>query len=240
MTYTALACLVILGDDLSRVNRDAITASLRQLQQENGSFCPNWGSDERDMRFLYCACTISFMLNDWRGMDVDRALAFIRDSQTYEYAFGQGPGQEAHGGSTYCAVASLSLMNRLDELKGRDQLIHWLLTRQVDGFNGRPNKPRDTCYSFWIGASLDLLGVYHLVDTDTLKQFLKTTHTKYGGFGKGPGDYPDLLHSYMGLAGLAITKDVPGLAELHTGLGLTARSMKHLNEKTVLSHTRAM
>lgn len=36
MTYTALATLLILGDDLSRVNRGAIIETLRRLQQKDG------------------------------------------------------------------------------------------------------------------------------------------------------------------------------------------------------------
>ena len=36
MTYTALATLLILGDDLSRVNRRAIITTLRKLQLEDG------------------------------------------------------------------------------------------------------------------------------------------------------------------------------------------------------------
>ena len=29
------------------------------------------------MRFLYCACAISALLDDWSGVDVDLALAYI-------------------------------------------------------------------------------------------------------------------------------------------------------------------
>lgn len=36
MTYTALASLVILGDDLSRVNREAVLAHVAALQCEDG------------------------------------------------------------------------------------------------------------------------------------------------------------------------------------------------------------
>jgi len=36
MTYTALLTLLILGDDLSRVNKRAIIAGLRKLQLKNG------------------------------------------------------------------------------------------------------------------------------------------------------------------------------------------------------------
>lgn len=37
-------------------------------------------------------------------------------------------------------------------------------SNQIDGFQGRPNKPVDTCYSFWIGASLKILNAFHLTD----------------------------------------------------------------------------
>jgi geranylgeranyl transferase type-1 subunit beta len=76
--------------------------------------------------------------------------------QSYEGAIGQGPGLEAHGGSTYCAIAALVLMDRLDVFSPDqlDKLQRWLLLRQINGFQGRPNKPDDTCYSFWVGASL--------------------------------------------------------------------------------------
>jgi len=38
MTYTALLSLVILGDDLLRVNRLAVITGLRQLQLSDGRF----------------------------------------------------------------------------------------------------------------------------------------------------------------------------------------------------------
>ena len=36
MTYTALLSLIVLGDDLSKVNRDAIMKGLQRLQLEDG------------------------------------------------------------------------------------------------------------------------------------------------------------------------------------------------------------
>ena len=38
MTYTALCCLLILRDDLSRVNREAVTAGLKTLQLKDGRY----------------------------------------------------------------------------------------------------------------------------------------------------------------------------------------------------------
>ena len=36
MTYTALLSLLILGDDLSRVNKEAVVQGLKTLQLKNG------------------------------------------------------------------------------------------------------------------------------------------------------------------------------------------------------------
>lgn len=63
------------------------------------------------------------------------------------------------GGWTYCAIASLCLMGRLEEALGRrdlDRIRRWCIMRQQSGFHGRPNKPVDTCYSFWVGATLEV------------------------------------------------------------------------------------
>ena len=32
------------------------------------------------MRFIFCACSISYMLNDWSGVDVENAVKYIQDS----------------------------------------------------------------------------------------------------------------------------------------------------------------
>ena len=76
------------------------------------------------------------------------------------------------------------------------------------GFNGRTNKRADTCYAFWVGASLSvsipqirffahqltnikMLGQAELVESEPVRRFLfeKTQH-QIGGFGKCPGNPP--------------------------------------------------
>ncbi|KAI9658814.1 MAG: hypothetical protein M1831_003840 [Alyxoria varia] len=78
--------------------------------------------------------------------------------------------------------------------------VHWT------GFNGRPNKIADTCYAWWVGASLKILDALTYVDIRHTRCYLleKTQHLMAGGFGKLPGDPPDIYHSYLGLASLAI------------------------------------
>jgi len=163
MTYTALAILKICGDTpgrdcpFSRVNKEAVIRSLKELQGPDGSFSPATGENENDMRFVYCAAVISYMLGDFSGIDIDKSVDFIQRSTSYDCGIGQGPGQESHGGSTYCAIAALYLMNRMDAHRNIPGLIDWAVTRQISGFQGRVNKPADSCYSFWIGSTLDML-----------------------------------------------------------------------------------
>ena len=71
--------------------------------------------------------------------------------------------------------------------------------RQDSGFHGRPGKPADSCYSFWIGASLHLLGINDLSDCEANREFLlDTQNTFIGGFGKYADERPDPLHTYLG------------------------------------------
>ncbi|CAK3841731.1 related to geranylgeranyltransferase Type I, beta subunit [Lecanosticta acicola] len=74
------------------------------------------------------------------------------------------------------------------------------------GMNGRPNKTADTCYAWWVGASLAMLGQPDLFCKARLRRYLlvSTQHAALGGFGKFPGDLPDLYHSYLGLASLGL------------------------------------
>lgn len=164
-TYTALATLLALGDDLRRVRRDAVLRGVRALQQEDGSFAAFAGG-ESDMRFIFCAAAIGAMLGDGghgASMDRRRAVEYIVGSVSYEGGIGLGPGQEAHGGSTYCGLATLSLLGALGSLPRSASTVQWCVQRQVGGFHGRTNKDDDTCYSYWLGASLALLGRVDLI-----------------------------------------------------------------------------
>lgn len=205
-TYTALVSLLLLDQPVTPFKAN-LTGLVASCQQSNGSFVPFKGSTEADMRFVYCACATSFILQDWSGVQMDQLVEYIKASQSFDGGIGQGPGMESHGGSTFCAIASLHMMNRLDAVNCK-RVIKWCCERQQMGFQGRINKDDDTCYSFWIGATLDVLGVYHLVNQETNAAFLATTASKFGGYGKGPGDIPDLLHSSLGTCALHIGKDL--------------------------------
>eukprot|EP01099_Mayorella_cantabrigiensis_P002803 TRINITY_DN2252_c0_g1_i1.p1 TRINITY_DN2252_c0_g1~~TRINITY_DN2252_c0_g1_i1.p1 ORF type:complete len:329 (+),score=50.34 TRINITY_DN2252_c0_g1_i1:76-987(+) len=223
MTYTALAILRILGDNYEKVNKKAIVDSLRTLQQPDGSFWPAVEGLEADMRFVFCAAAISHFLDDWSGIDLEKMVQYIRKSQSYDFGLAQGPGGESHGGSTYCALAALSLAGRLDELPHKEELVNWCVERQLTGFQGRINKDPDTCYGWWVGASLSLLNSYELIDFQLNSAFIMGCQKKIGGFSKSPDIYPDVLHSYYSLVSFSMM-GMHNLLPVDCRLGITQRA----------------
>ncbi|KAG5731879.1 Geranylgeranyl transferase type-1 subunit beta, partial [Termitomyces sp. T112] len=155
MTYTALLSLAIFRDDFSRLDRKGLLAFIRTCQRDDGSFCIVPGSNETDLRSLYCAFAISAMLDDWSAIDMRRAIGYIASCRTYEGGYGQAPFCEAQGGTTYIAIASLHLVPGLSKPPmtpaERQLTIHWLISNYhpSGGFCGRTGKDADACYCFW-------------------------------------------------------------------------------------------
>ncbi|KAF7822305.1 geranylgeranyl transferase type-1 subunit beta [Senna tora] len=231
-TYCALAILKIVGYKLSNIDYELIATSMRNLQQPDGSFMPIHTGAETDLRFIYCAAAISFMLDNWSGMDKEKAKDYILHCQSYDGGFGLVPGAESHGGATYCAIASLQLMGFLEDdllsscalssVIDGPLLLDWLVQRlgTDGGFQGRPNKTSDTCYAFWIGAVLRIVGGHNFVDKRALRGFLLSCQSEYGGFSKYPGEMPDLYHSYYGFTAFSLLEE-PHLLSLCSELGIT-------------------
>uniref|UniRef100_A0A8C3Y719 Geranylgeranyl transferase type-1 subunit beta n=1 Tax=Catharus ustulatus TaxID=91951 RepID=A0A8C3Y719_CATUS len=243
MTYTGLSCLVILGDDLSRVNKDAILAGLRALQLEDGSFCAVLEGSENDMRFVYCASCICYMLDNWSGMDMKKAIDYIRRSMSYDNGLAQGAGLESHGGSTFCGIASLCLMGKLEEVfseKELNRIRRWCIMRQQNGYHGRPNKPVDTCYSFWVGATLKLLNIFQYTNFEKNRNYILSTQDRLvGGFAKWPDSHPDALHAYFGICGLSLIGE-SGICKVHPALNVSTRASERLHHLHQIWKTRTL
>lgn len=96
------------------------------------------------------------------------------------------------------------------------------------GLNGRCNKIADTCYAYWVGAPLKLLGHLDLIDPRPVRRWLldRTQHI-VGGFGKVPGAPPDIYHSYLGLVILSMFGE-PGLQNSNAVLCVSSRAIEHL------------
>eukprot|EP01100_Stratorugosa_tubuloviscum_P011501 TRINITY_DN5131_c0_g4_i1.p1 TRINITY_DN5131_c0_g4~~TRINITY_DN5131_c0_g4_i1.p1 ORF type:complete len:269 (-),score=117.27 TRINITY_DN5131_c0_g4_i1:191-997(-) len=114
---------------------------------------------ELDVRSTYCALSIASLLNLITPELIENTAEYIVSCQTYEGGMGGCPGNEAHGGYTFCAFAGLCILGK-SQLIDIDRLIYWAVSHQMlseGGFCGRTNKLVDSCYSFWQGALFPLL-----------------------------------------------------------------------------------
>ncbi|KAG2423411.1 hypothetical protein HXX76_015376 [Chlamydomonas incerta] len=171
-TYAAVAAaLTVGGKALASIDRAAVRNFLLRMcipPEQGGGFSVHEGG-EGDLRACYTAMAVAHML----GLDADKpalvarsGLAeYVRACQTYEGGLGGEPGNEAHGGYTFCGVAALVLAGGPGLLAATldvPRLLHWLVHRQGSmegGFNGRTNKLVDGCYSFWQGGVFPLLAM---------------------------------------------------------------------------------
>jgi protein farnesyltransferase subunit beta len=86
---------------------------------------------EMDMRGVYCALIVADILG---FLEEDEELKesigdFIGSCQTYEGGISCYPYGEAHGGYTFCGLASLILLGQTDKID-LNRCLEWLKNRQ--------------------------------------------------------------------------------------------------------------
>jgi len=197
-TYASVCSLAIVGrpgegGGWDQIDRQKMYEWFLSLKQPDGSFVVCHDA-EVDMRGCYCLLTVATLLDMLTPELVRGTRAFVSSCQTYEGGFSassypyftsDAPNHlssllhsprpslgEAHGGYTFCAVASLLLL-RSQKDEGKDildtkKLLRWAVGMQGQeieggGFRGRTNKLVDGCYSWWVGGLFalieDLLGI---------------------------------------------------------------------------------
>lgn len=209
LLYTLSAIQILsLYDALDTVNVEAIVSYITGLQQDDGSFFGDkWG--EIDTRFSFCAVACLSLLKRLDAINVDTAVEFVVSCMNFDGGFGCRPGSESHAGQIYCCVGMLSLVDRIHTINA-DMLGWWLSERQLPsgGLNGRPEKLPDVCYSWWVLASLKIIGKLHWIDKEKMMRFiLACQDEETGGFADRPGDMVDPFHTLFGIAGLSLLGD---------------------------------
>ncbi|KAG9448669.1 hypothetical protein H6P81_008634 [Aristolochia fimbriata] len=170
-TYAAVNSLITLGGEkaLSSINREKMHAFLLRMKHPSGAFRMH-EAGEMDVRACYTAVSVASILNILDAELVQNVGDYILSCQTFEGGIAGEPGSEAHGGYTFCGLAAMILINRV-ELLDLPALLDWVAFRQgVEcGFQGRVNKLVDGCYSFWQGGALLLLQRLSLSVEEQLK-----------------------------------------------------------------------
>ncbi|KAH7577365.1 hypothetical protein JRO89_XS01G0240900 [Xanthoceras sorbifolium] len=164
-TYAAVNSLITLGSDKSllSIDRHKIYRFLKRMKEPNGAFRMHVAG-EMDVRACYTAISVASVLNILDEELVHNVGNYILSCQTYEGGISGEPGSEAHGGYTFCGLATMILINEADRLD-LASLLDWVVFRQgvEGGFQGRTNKLVDGCYSFWQGGIFALLQRFHTI-----------------------------------------------------------------------------
>ena len=161
-TYAAVLALFTCGNQAAyeAIDRPALYKFFLRCKDEKTKAFRVEGKDgEIDTRGLYTVLAVSSMLNMLTPELTEGVAEFVGSCQTYEGGIGGFPGNEAHGGYSFCGLAALIILNRCDVIDV-DAFAHWIVTKQMrfeGGYQGRTNKLVDACYSFWQGAIPALL-----------------------------------------------------------------------------------
>ena len=157
----------------------------------------------RNASGIYCLLTVATLLDIITPELVEGTASFIASCQTYEGGFASSSHPfyshagtllpppaprpalgEAHGGYTFCCLASWVLLQPYHTENPTSEpppnldlknLLRWLVNMQgieieLGGFKGRTNKLVDGCYSWWCGgafALLEALGVGGIQNADS-------------------------------------------------------------------------
>jgi len=216
-TYAAVNALALcdnFDNCWDQLDRKAIYKWLLSLKQTDGGFTTCNPVGERDIRGVYCALSVASLLNIMTDELIEGVLEYLQKCQTFEGGFGATLLQdEAHGGYTFCAVASLCILNKLHTINV-EKLMEWCSARQYNeemGLCGRGNKLVDGCYSFWVGSTAAMIeattGV-ECINKQALRKYILNCCQSTTGISlrDKPGKNGDFYHTNYVLMGLAITE----------------------------------
>ncbi|XP_065324931.1 geranylgeranyl transferase type-2 subunit beta-like [Gordionus sp. m RMFG-2023] len=213
LLYTLSAIqILLLYNSLEVIDSDKVVAYIKNLQNDDGSFCGDkWG--EVDTRFSFCALAALALLDklDCIKEDIDKIVNFVLKGHNIDQGFGSKPGSESHAGQIYCCLGVLALTGNLHSID-TERLGWWLSERQLPsgGLNGRPEKFPDVCYSWWVLASLAIIGKLSWINKVNLTLFiLACQDVELGGFTDRPRDMPDPFHTVFGISGLSLLGTYP-------------------------------
>lgn len=221
-TYASVLALILVQDyDTLRKIRPNLYLWFLSLKNSNGSFRMQQNG-ESDTRSTYCVLVVASLL-DILTDDLCRGIIpWLNLCQTFEGGFAGIPHTEAHGGYTFCGIASYFLLlnpkdghlkEQLESQIDLEALIRWSVMRQYHvegGLSGRTNKLVDACYSFWIGAIYPMLEMItnnkSIFNRDALKCYILNCcqNIENGGFKDKPGKSVDFYHTNYTLCGLSI------------------------------------
>ncbi|GCC35756.1 hypothetical protein chiPu_0014244 [Chiloscyllium punctatum] len=211
--YWGLTVMDLMGQ-LHRMNKEEILQFVKSCQHDCGGVGASIGHDPH-LLYTLSAVQILSLYDSLHVIDVNKVIEYVKGLQQDDGSFAGDKWGEIDTRFSFCAVATLALLGRLDAVNLESAAEFVLSCMNFDGgFGCRPGSEShagqlpDVCYSWWVLASLKIIGRLHWIDKDKLSRFiLACQDEETGGFADRPGDVVDPFHTLFGVAGLSLMGD---------------------------------
>ncbi|XP_060256170.1 geranylgeranyl transferase type-2 subunit beta isoform X4 [Ovis aries] len=208
--YWGLTVMDLMGQ-LHRMNREEILTFIKSCQHECGGISASIGHDPH-LLYTLSAVQILTLYDSINVIDINKVVEYVQSLQKEDGSFAGDIWGEIDTRFSFCAVATLALLGKLDAINVEKAIEFVLSCMNFDGgFGCRPGSEShagqlpDVCYSWWVLASLKIIGRLHWIDREKLRSFiLACQDEETGGFADRPGDMANPFHTLFGIAGLSL------------------------------------
>ncbi|OTF70019.1 geranylgeranyl transferase type-2 subunit beta-like protein [Euroglyphus maynei] len=211
--YWTITALKLADSSIENDIRQEIIELIRSCKHPNGGIS---AAPRHDPHILYTLSAIQILVSfdvnlessnpEESVIDVNKTVEFIMSLQNDDGSFNGDHWGEVDVRFTFCSIASLALLKRLDAID-LDRAIDFVMKcyNQIDGaFGCRPNSESHSGLTYCCLGSLSIAGQLHRIDADRLGWWLAERQLPSGGLNGRPEKLPDLCYSWWVLSSLAI------------------------------------
>lgn len=190
-----------------------IIGLIRSCSHSSGGISPAVGHDPH---LLYTLSAIQILTSYGVNLDssdttesvidVKKTVEFIASLQNEDGSFNGDPWGEVDVRFSFCAIASLALLKRLDAIN-LEKAIDFVMRcyNEIDGaFGCRPNSESHSGLIYCCLGSLSIANQLHRIDADKMGWWLAERQLLSGGLNGRPEKLPDLCYSWWVLSSLTI------------------------------------
>uniref|UniRef100_A0A915Q7S6 Geranylgeranyl transferase type-2 subunit beta n=1 Tax=Setaria digitata TaxID=48799 RepID=A0A915Q7S6_9BILA len=191
-SFCALATLHLIGQLENSVNVEKALDFILRCYNFDGGFGTKPGSESHAGQ-VYCCLGSLAIAESLEMIDVERTARWLAERQCRSGGLNGRTTRFTPHYTHYRACPSTATYPLWRE--GEKENSHE---------SCRPEKLPDVCYSWWVLASLAILGRLHWIDNKSMTKFILACQDSDGGFADRPGDVADPFHTVFGLAGLSL------------------------------------
>lgn len=178
---------------------------ITKCQRSDGGFS---AAPNHDSHILHTLSAIQILIIldkcNQDHIDKERCVAYIKSLQQADGSFFGDKWGEIDTRFSFCALAALKLLDRLDAINLDKAVEHVMAcNNQIDGgFGSKPGSESHSAYVYCCVGSLAIAGCLDKIDADQLGWWLSERQLPSGGLNGRPEKLPDLCYSWWCLSSM--------------------------------------